>query len=396
MKIFRLLLLVAILLLSACGASAGDTSQSGDTGAGGGDADSGAGIDDDWVLIGGVEVPTTARVTLSLDRAEFGGSAACNGYAGTIQQDGEDLSFAEFSSTAMGCEPAIQQAETDYLAALSSVTAMSIDADDHLVLTGVGTRLTFERLAPVPTAALVGTEWTLEALINGVGDSGTVSTVMGSPTLQLADDGAVAASTGCRSFEGTWVIVGDEVQFTTFGAADPQAGACAPEVNDQENHVLSVLGDGFIAAVEGDRLTLMDGALGLSYRSGGAAVEIEQSPMTTDMSTDLVGTSWLFSEGTADKAVMDASTGGPAPTLQFSDSEVMGSDTCNNFGGEYSITPEGRVSVGPIRMTRKFCEGNRFDAFVAALERVTSATFVDDGQLYLTGDAGLKLLFITG
>jgi hypothetical protein len=43
---------------------------------------------------------------------------------------------------------------------------------------------------------------------------------------------------------------------------------CPADLIDQDSHVVSVIGDGFIPSVEGELLTLMDpGGIGLVYRA---------------------------------------------------------------------------------------------------------------------------------
>ncbi len=43
---------------------------------------------------------------------------------------------------------------------------------------------------------------------------------------------------------------------------------CPAELSDQDDHVVSVIGDGFIPTIDGDLLTLMDpGGIGLVYRA---------------------------------------------------------------------------------------------------------------------------------
>ncbi len=43
---------------------------------------------------------------------------------------------------------------------------------------------------------------------------------------------------------------------------------CASELQEQDSHVVSVVGDGFVPSIEGDLLTLTDpGSIGLVYRA---------------------------------------------------------------------------------------------------------------------------------
>lgn len=83
-------------------------------------------------------------------------------------------------------------------------------------------------------------------------------------TLEFRADGTLSGSTGCRKLTGTYVVKGDEILATELAAE----GRCPKDLADQDAHVVTVLGDGFTVAIEGDQLTLMSmGNLGLVYRS---------------------------------------------------------------------------------------------------------------------------------
>lgn len=225
------------------------------------------GVDGDWVLVEGVDVPNGSRVTMSVDGTTVGGTAACNSWGGEVTRDGDGFRVGQVGQTEMGCEPAVMTAEADFLAAIQGADEATVE-DGRLRVRGTGPDLVFERLAPVPTAAVVGTVWVLDGLVTGPGPDGAVSSVAGEPArLVLVEDGTLRASTGCRDFLGDWIENGDEILFPSFGQAPNSADECPPELVDQENHVLSVLGDGFRAAVDGQRLTLVDGDLGLVYRT---------------------------------------------------------------------------------------------------------------------------------
>lgn len=276
----RLLLTVAaLLLLAACGGSAEPT---GPVIEGDGDAVSPAGA---WVLVDAepsIDVPADARVTMEVvaegDAWQVGGTSACNSYGGTVVTDGDTWRGQGYGGTDMGCDEPRMAAERAYLDALTAVDTWAHPSQDELVLTGPEVELRFEELPPVPTAGLTATTWVLDGLVSGAGPEASVSsTAAGAEkaTLRLASDGTVEASTGCRTFSGVWEETGDEILLTTFGqrddspnVADDGTTTCDEAVVAQEHHVLSVLGDGFRAEIDGQRLTLTsrDG-LGLSYRA---------------------------------------------------------------------------------------------------------------------------------
>jgi heat shock protein HslJ len=200
-------------------------------------------------------------ITLSFTEDSVGGTAACNGYGGSYTISGNEITFSEISGTEMACSPEdIMTSERMYLQAFSRVQAFSMD-DDTLTMSGQGVELVFVALPPVPTAELTGTVWVLNSLVQGE----SVSSVMGErATLELFTDGSMLGSTGCRSLNGRYTVTGAEVILNELSAE----GDCPPELADQDDIVVTVLGDGFRTAIESDTLTLSSvGNEGLIYKS---------------------------------------------------------------------------------------------------------------------------------
>lgn len=272
-----LLASIAALLLTSCG-GAGISSTPDGNGAVADPAGS-------WVLVDAqpaITVPSGARVTLQVAAEEggwqAGGTAACNSYGGRVVTDGDRWRAEGFGWTEMACQEPLMAVEQAYLDALAAIDTWARPSAAELVLTGPDVELRFEALPPVPTAELTSTTWVLDGLVTGTGPDASVgSTAVGADqaTLRLEPEGTVAASTGCRTFTGEWTETGDEILLTTFGQRDDSPNVapdgtttCEPDVVVQEDHVLSVLGDGFRAEVDGTRLTLVsrDG-LGLTYRA---------------------------------------------------------------------------------------------------------------------------------
>ncbi len=228
-----------------------------------------AGLDGSWQLISGthqgtaIEPIATQPVTMTFNGAEVTGTAACNGYGGTFDTTGSEISFSEMIRTEMACFPTeVMELEENYLVALLSVSGVSV-TDGLLVLSGDNTTLEFEELPPVSTADLLGTVWVLDGLVNG--DS--VSSVGGDrATLELFSDGSLLGSTGCRTVTGTYVESAGSIETPTL-AAD---GECPDDLSSQDSLVLSVLGGPFRTEVDGQNLTLtQSGGEGLTYRAEG-------------------------------------------------------------------------------------------------------------------------------
>lgn len=222
----------------------------------------------DWQLEAGVldgrPLPLLVQhpVTMLVEPDRVSGTAACNHYGAQLQQAGASFRLAELGGTAMGCEPAVMDLETAVLRALGRVTTAA-RVDGRLLLSGPGVELRFVASETIEPGALIGTEWTLDTLLQ----RDVASSAGGDPaTLVLDADGTFTASTGCRTLAGRYIVRGGEILVTQMLAN----GTCPPDLEAQDGQVIEVLGDGFRPTVEGERLTLTDpGGLGLGYANAG-------------------------------------------------------------------------------------------------------------------------------
>jgi heat shock protein HslJ len=223
--------------------------------------------DGSWQLITGrangsdVPILDDHPITLTIEGSEIGGTAACNSFGGRLTVSDGRLQIEDLGMTAMACEEAAMAAEAAFTSALAAVT--SIEGDGHqLVLRGPDVELRFDSLPEPPTSELADTTWVLETVF--VGD--VASSTVGEPaTLELSSDGTFTGSTGCRSFSGEWLEEGNQIVAPTWGLD----GECPPELRQQDEHVVSVIGDGFVPTIDANLLTLTDpGGVGLVYRAG--------------------------------------------------------------------------------------------------------------------------------
>lgn len=210
----------------------------------------------DWVLTGGsidgqdAPILDNHRITLTISRSRIAGTAACNSYGGEIRMGGDGLRLENLGQTDMACEDPAMTAEAAYLGAMARVRQITRDGEE-LVARGDGVDLRFAALTAPPTSDLVNTRWVLDTLVDG----DVASRPMGEPaTLELHEDGTFTGSTGCRTFSGNWMEQGDQIQAPSWGMNET---ACPPELSDQDSHVVSVIGDGFIPTIDGELLTLL-------------------------------------------------------------------------------------------------------------------------------------------
>jgi heat shock protein HslJ len=222
-------------------------------------------LDGDWVLErgthDGVELPllADAQVSLQIEGTEVGGTAACNIYGGTLERDGDAVSFSALTMTEMGCDEPRMALESAYIAALADVGTAVRDAD-RLSLTGPNVELGFRLSVPPADASLAGTRWVLESLVSG----DAVASVIDMPTIEFGDDGVVTGDTGCRGFDGSYQLDGTILAIDDLVVEDV---ACAADLTAQDEHVLAVLGGEMTLTIDGDRLSVAAGESGLDYRA---------------------------------------------------------------------------------------------------------------------------------
>lgn len=74
------------------------------------------------------------RITLTLEGSRVGGTAACNGYGGTLRVEGGRLRIEDLAQTAMACvDEAAMTAEAIYMSGLADVESIGLDGDELLV-----------------------------------------------------------------------------------------------------------------------------------------------------------------------------------------------------------------------------------------------------------------------
>ncbi len=208
----------------------------------------------EWVLTGatvdGTDLQLLAShpITIRRNGNEVNGTAACNGYFGTIIDS--DVLFEGFGQTEMACDPPeSMQLESSYLAALGRVTT-AISTASTLTLSGPGVEMTFDMVAPTADAELIGTNWVLDSIISGDAAS---STVAGSSATLLLEANALSGSDGCNSFNGGYEIDGDTLR---PGALASTTRGCLGDISNQADAVGAVLFSQPAISIEGDRLTL--------------------------------------------------------------------------------------------------------------------------------------------
>jgi heat shock protein HslJ len=256
------------LLLTALVATALTLAACGDPGVGAGPGGEGT-PDGSWVFSegtgpdGGIPVVEPLRPTLHIDGEDWGGNV-CNSYGGTVQVDGDGLTVTELMQTEMAClEDGSMEAEAAYLDAFGRIDRWTQEGG-QLVLTGTEVELRYDPEPVEEDRDLEGTVWHLETIVEGAGPDGSASSVVGDPTLELAD-GRLGGHTGCNHFGGEYELDGDVLR---VGETDQTLVGCEGPEAHQETVILDVLQGGPTVRVEGRTLevTSPDGHA-LHYRA---------------------------------------------------------------------------------------------------------------------------------
>jgi heat shock protein HslJ len=103
----------------------------------------------DWVLSGiaqGDAVVNTwidANINIQFNDGQISGSAGCNSYGGRYQIDGSSLTLSELVSTMMACEEEVSQRETEFLAALATVSQFRTEMTQLILSDSAGQDVLF-------------------------------------------------------------------------------------------------------------------------------------------------------------------------------------------------------------------------------------------------------------
>jgi heat shock protein HslJ len=186
-------------------------------------------------------------------------------------------------------------------------------------------------------------------------------------TARFTLDGKVSVSAGCNLYSGTFTNSGNSIQISSPLASTLMA--CSPEIMEQENSYLTILGEVRAFTVAGDQLTLSDGnnKILLVYNA---------------QSQELSGTSWEATGYNNGRQAVTSVLAGSTITAEFGkDGNLSGNSGCNSYNGTYKVTGS-QIEIGPLASTRMACGDpvgvmEQEAQYLAALE--SAATYQIEG-----------------
>lgn len=214
------------------------------------------------------------------------------------------------------------------------------------------------------TGPLAGS-WTL---VSFAGPSGPAPAVADAApaTLTFGAPPALAGTTGCNGFSGTYTAAGNSMSISVGPMT--QRACTSPAATAQERAVLDGLGRVATASVAGEQLTLTDagGHTLFGYRRAASG---------------LAGTRWSASSVNNGRGAVESTALTPNLGAAFgTDSRVTGSGGCNDFNAAYTEGP-GTLSISALASTKKACS-----AEVDALEQQYFTALQASTAYDVTGD----------
>ncbi|MGB3713329.1 MAG: META domain-containing protein [Candidatus Promineifilaceae bacterium] len=298
----------------------------------------------EWILVSlnGEALLRRTNITLELDQDLASGFAGCNGYFGNYSTGpGGAFSLHDLANTEQGClEPdGVMKQEQTYLAALRAAETY-LHAEGRLEIRDTtGQQILIfelkEQLAMDP-AELIGTDWRLVGLDD-------FFPVEGSPiTLSFVDESAYRGDAGCRTYEGVYQAIGDDISFSFIQMSET---AC-PDLElylVQEAEYTDALGLATDYRLVENRLE-MDTA-------DGRTLVFEPAAGAKD--DDLHGTAWwltTFIEGETARSLIAGTQIG----IYFLNGELTGNAGCNEYFGSYQAS-DGVLAIDDISFTEMAC-----------------------------------------
>lgn len=287
------------------------------------------------------------------------GSAGCNRYMTTYQQDGSSLTIAQAASTMMMCtDPeGVMEQEAAYLKALESVASFEL-LGDRLTLRTASGAIAVE-YSQSKSIGLSDTSWSLSLYYVG-GDAVTSPLVGTEITANFSEDGKLTGSTGCNNYFSSFQVDGDSLSLGPVGATKM---ACPepPGVMDQETAFLAILDNTRAYKINVDRLFLLDA-------NGAILAEFTASP--------LLGVVWKWQQYLSNDESVQAPADPGQYTLEFmNDGTVAIQADCNRAAGTYTL--EGSqldIEIGPV--TLMLCpEGSLSEEYLRLLGDVVTYLF---------------------
>jgi heat shock protein HslJ len=193
------------------------------------------------------------RPTLLLSEGTASGFGGCNRFTGSYTLAPPALSFGGIAQTQMACGPVESAIERAYLDRLAKVAKYEATTPGLVLQDSSGATLLV--FSPANTS-LVGS-WTVTGYLTSSGSAFTSVNPAGQPTAVFAGDGTVTGSTGCNSYRGPWTQGPDDA--VKIGPLAKTLVACTdPDLGTQETAFTQAMEASVAAEVTSNEATFLN------------------------------------------------------------------------------------------------------------------------------------------
>jgi len=198
---------------------------------------------------------------------------------------------------------------------------------------------TLEEPAIVEQPVFEDVDW---RLVEYLSESGEMTPMLDQTTVGVKfSGGKLGGTAGCNRYFGSYVLGGSN-QLTPGSEMGSTQMACEPEVMDQEQRYLALLGRVATADREGDHLLL-----------GDADSMVLLKFVATEPAT-LEKTEWQATGINNGKGGVVSTATTSLSTAVFAEGQLSGTGGCNQFTATYEIDGD-QITIGPAAATRMFC-----------------------------------------
>jgi heat shock protein HslJ len=211
-------------------------------------------------------IPAVEGVEAGLSFSEDGmasGTSGCNGLGGDYTVEGDQITFGEFVSTLMACDPPIMEQEDAAHKVMSGTATYTIEGETLTITNNdmvlVFTRGFYTSQASSEAAPLFGT-WKLTSY--GVDDTRSSALADVEAIVTFNEDGTVTGTSGCNEFGGSYRVDGNEIEFLEIVST---LKLCDTPLMGQEEAMYQVLSELVAFDIEGNTLTIIKNGMVLIF-----------------------------------------------------------------------------------------------------------------------------------
>ncbi|WP_016883125.1 MULTISPECIES: META domain-containing protein [unclassified Rhodococcus (in: high G+C Gram-positive bacteria)] len=199
------------------------------------------------------------------DTGRLSVEAGCNHGSADVDLSGGKVVAGPLAMTLMACPGEAAGADAWVAALLDAQPNWTLGGDTLTLTTPTGSVTLTDEKVVRPDRPVVGTTWTVTALISPDAVTTTAALERTAPQLLIAGDGSASGFTGCNRMTGTADVQRSSI---SFGPWATTRMACPPDVSEVERAVLAALTGETGYSVHSDSLRLVNSdGIGLTLRA---------------------------------------------------------------------------------------------------------------------------------